>query len=71
VLDGGLLDERQDDGVTLSEWADRLDGELDPSRLTVSIEVAADDRRSIELRGRGDIASRYVDAARRWQERSA
>lgn len=71
VLDGGLLDERQDDGVTLSEWADRLDGELDPSRLTVSIEVGADDRRSIELRGRGDIASRYVDAARRWQERSA
>jgi tRNA A37 threonylcarbamoyladenosine biosynthesis protein TsaE len=28
ALAGGLLDERQVDGVTLSEWADRLDGDL-------------------------------------------
>ena len=33
ALAGGLLDERQDDGVTLSEWADRLDAALDADRL--------------------------------------
>jgi tRNA threonylcarbamoyladenosine biosynthesis protein TsaE len=71
VLAGGLLDERQDEGVTLSEWADRLDHALDPSRLTVSIDVEAGDRRRIELRGHGDIAHRYAEAARRWQERPA
>src|SRR5687767_11450647 len=32
ALEGGLLDERQDDGVTLSEWADRLDATLDRDR---------------------------------------
>jgi len=71
VLDGGLLDERQDEGVTLSEWADRLDSELDPSRLSVTIEPAGEDRREIELRGHGDVAARYIAAARRWQETGA
>jgi tRNA threonylcarbamoyladenosine biosynthesis protein TsaE len=71
VLDGGLLDERQDEGVTLSEWADRLDSELDPSRLSVTIEPAGEDRREVELRGHGDIAARYIAAARRWQETGA
>ena len=32
VLAGGLLDERQDAGVTLSEWADRLDERLEAAR---------------------------------------
>ena len=41
ALAGGLLDERQDDGVTLSEWADRLDDDLDPDRLTVAFEAGA------------------------------
>jgi tRNA threonylcarbamoyladenosine biosynthesis protein TsaE len=66
ALAGGLLDERQDEGVTLSEWADRLDDRLDAARLTVAIDMLDDDRRRIELRGRGDIASRYVAAARHW-----
>lgn len=66
VLAGGLLDERQDEGVTLSEWADRLDDALDPSRLTVIIEVADGDQRSVELRGHGDVARRYIEAAHRW-----
>jgi tRNA threonylcarbamoyladenosine biosynthesis protein TsaE len=71
VLAGGLLDERQDVGVTLSEWADRLDEELDPSRLDVTIEPAGEDRRDIGLRGHGDVAARYIAAARRWQEAGA
>ena len=44
ALAGGLLDERQDDGVTLSEWADRLDATLDPDRLTVRIEPEGEER---------------------------
>jgi tRNA threonylcarbamoyladenosine biosynthesis protein TsaE len=70
VLAGGLLDERQDEGVTLSEWADRLDDALDPSRLTVFIQPGAGDDRAIELRGHGDVAVRYCGAARAWRERS-
>lgn len=71
VLTGGLLDERQDDGVTLSEWADRLDEGLDPSRLTVTIEPTGTDSREIEISGRGEAARRYVSAARAWHEAAA
>jgi tRNA threonylcarbamoyladenosine biosynthesis protein TsaE len=67
ALAGGLLDERQDDGVTLSEWADRLDDALDPGRLTVAIEATGEEARDIELRGHDDIAQRYIAAARAWQ----
>lgn len=67
VLAGGLLDERQDDGVTVSEWADRLDEGLDPMRLTVSIEPVGDEVRDIEIRGHGEVAERYLAAARAWQ----
>ena len=66
VLAGGLLDERQDDGVTLSEWADRLDDSLDSARLTVDIEPRGEDVRAITLSGGGEIAARYLAAARRW-----
>jgi tRNA threonylcarbamoyladenosine biosynthesis protein TsaE len=67
VMAGGLLDERQDEGVTLSEWADRLDDRLDPDRLTVTIEPSGDDERTIELRGDPHVGVRYVAAARAWQ----
>jgi len=67
ILAGGLLDERQDDGVTLSEWADRLDDALDPARVTVAIEPSGEDQRDIELSGDGEAADRYLEAARRWQ----
>jgi tRNA threonylcarbamoyladenosine biosynthesis protein TsaE len=63
ALEGGLLDERQDDGVTLSEWADRLDAALDGDRVTVRIEPLGDTDRRIEVSGAGDAAQRYVAAA--------
>ena len=66
ALAGGLLDERQDDGVTLSEWADRLDGGLDPDRLMVTIDPIGDERRTIELSGSGEVADRYLPVARAW-----
>ena len=71
VLAGGLLDERQDDGVTLSEWADRLDEGLDPARLTVAIEPTGAETRDIHISGHGEVARRYVAAARAWQEAAA
>jgi len=67
VLSGGLLDERQDDGVTLTEWADRLDQALDSRRLTVDIEPRSEDGRAIVISGLDAMADRYIDAARRWQ----
>ena len=70
VLAGGLLDERQDEGVTLSEWADRLDEDLDAGRLTVAIEPTGSQTRAIEISGHGEIAQRYTEAARAWQETS-
>jgi tRNA threonylcarbamoyladenosine biosynthesis protein TsaE len=71
VLAGGLLDERQDDGVTVAEWADRLDEDLDAARLTVAIEPVGRTDRQIEISGHGPVAERYVAAARRWQESAA
>ena len=38
----GLLDERQVDGVTVVEWADRLDGWLPAERLEIHLETAPD-----------------------------
>jgi tRNA threonylcarbamoyladenosine biosynthesis protein TsaE len=71
VLAGGLLDERQDAGVTLSEWADRLDEGLDPARLTVAIEPAGAETREIEISGHGEVAERYLEAARAWRATAA
>ena len=34
AMAGGLVDERQLDGVTVSEWGDRLPSEIDPRRIT-------------------------------------
>ena len=37
----GLLDERQADGVTVIEWADRLDGWLPEERLVIRLDTPA------------------------------
>jgi len=66
VLAGGLLDERQEDGVTLTEWADRLPAAIDPDRLTVRFEVRAEERRLISLEAGTPDLARYVEAAGAW-----
>ena len=38
----GLLDERQAEGVTVIEWADRLDGWLPAERLEIHLETPTD-----------------------------
>lgn len=68
AMGGGLVDERQIEGVTLSEWAERLPEELDPGRLTVRIDVIEGDERNIEVTPGSPDHQRYLDAARRWSE---
>jgi len=66
AMAGGLVDDRQLAGVTLSEWAERLPAEIDPERITVAIAVIGDDARRITLTPSRDDQQSYVDAARAW-----
>ena len=63
ALEGGLLDERQRDGVTLVEWPERLGEALPSARLDVRIEGTGDEPRSITLVAGSDAYRRYLDAA--------
>src|SRR3954467_1753348 len=66
ILGGGLVDERQEDGVTLIEWGERMPEALDPDRLTISFTVGEDDYRTITVRAADNRQERYVAAARAW-----
>lgn len=66
ALGGGMVDERGLDGVTLTEWAERLPAELDPGRLTIAFDVLGEDERRISLRAANDEQQRYLDAAAAW-----
>ena len=66
AIAGGLIDERQLGGVTLSEWAERLPVEIDPRRVTVSIEVLGDDERRITITPAAEDQFRYSAAAQAW-----
>lgn len=66
ALAGGLMDERQEDGVTLTEWAERLPAELDPRRLTLRFVVLDGDHRRVQVLPGSADHDRYVDAAREW-----
>jgi len=76
AFDGGLLDERQDAGVTLTEWAERLDAPVVLDRLEVRIVLDedagtradddADGDRVLRLTGSPRYA-RYLVRARAWQ----
>jgi tRNA threonylcarbamoyladenosine biosynthesis protein TsaE len=67
ILAGGLVDERTDQGVTIAEWADRLDAGLDPARLLVRFELSADPERQIELIDSPDGRYRgYLGVAAAW-----
>ena len=65
ALAAGLLDERQAAGVTVVEWADRLDGWLPDDRLEIAIALDPPDARSRTLRWRahGQAAMDLADAA--------
>jgi tRNA threonylcarbamoyladenosine biosynthesis protein TsaE len=63
ALEDGLLDEREGEGVTLIEWAERLDGRLDPGRLEVRIAIVGDEVREIEVVAADAGQTRYLEAA--------
>jgi tRNA threonylcarbamoyladenosine biosynthesis protein TsaE len=67
AMAGGLVDERQLDGVTLTEWAERLPAGIDPERITVAIEVLGDDEREITVAPAREGQRRYADTAQAWQ----
>jgi tRNA threonylcarbamoyladenosine biosynthesis protein TsaE len=69
ALGGGMVDERGLDGVTLTEWAERLPAELDPGRLTIAFDVLGENERRISLRAANDEQQRYLDAAAVWAAR--
>ncbi len=63
ALAGGLIDERQSEGVTLVEWPERLGDALPVDRLDVRIEGTGDEPRTITLIALGDRYRRYLEAA--------
>lgn len=68
ALAAGLLDERQSEGVTLIEWAERLADAVDAERLEVRVEpIAGTDERRIELRSSASRYVPYLEAAADWQ----
>jgi tRNA threonylcarbamoyladenosine biosynthesis protein TsaE len=64
VLAGGLLDERQAEGVTLVEWPERMGAALPAERLDVRIDGSGEERRRIRLEAHGPAAEAYVRALR-------
>lgn len=63
ALAGGLIDDRQADGVTLVEWPERLGEALPAERLDVRIEGSGEEPRVITLVAGSDAYRRYLDAA--------
>jgi tRNA threonylcarbamoyladenosine biosynthesis protein TsaE len=63
ALAGGLLDERQREGVTLVEWAERLGEAVPDGRLEVHIEGTGDEPRTIRLQAGDAGHRRYLAAA--------
>jgi tRNA threonylcarbamoyladenosine biosynthesis protein TsaE len=61
VLAGGLLDERQADGVTIVEWPERMAAVLPSARLDITIEGSADEPRTITLRAGEPGLARYLE----------
>ncbi len=57
----GLIDERQADGVTVIEWADRLRDALPAERLDVAIDGAGDEPRVLRVRATTEGLRRYLE----------
>ena len=64
ALAGGVVDERQADGVTVVEWPDRLRDVLPVSRLDVVIDGTGDEPRTIAIVARSPRYTRLLEAVR-------
>ena len=64
ALAGGVVDDRQEDGLTVVEWPDRLGSILPTARLDVEIDGTGDEPRAVDVVARDPRYRRYVEAAR-------
>lgn len=64
ALAGGVVDDRQADGLTVVEWPERMGDVLPAERLDVRIDGTGDDPRTIVVAATAERYRRYVDAAR-------
>jgi len=64
ALAGGVVDDRQEDGLTVVEWPDRLGQVLPAARLDVEIDGTGDEPRAIEVVARDPRYRPYVEAVR-------
>jgi tRNA threonylcarbamoyladenosine biosynthesis protein TsaE len=64
ALGGGLIDERQADGVTIVEWPERMADILPAARLDITIDGTGDEPRSITVRAGDPSLARYLEAVR-------
>jgi tRNA threonylcarbamoyladenosine biosynthesis protein TsaE len=62
ALAGGVVDDRQADGVTLVEWPDRMGDVLPAARLDVRIEGSGEEPRSISVIATDVTYGRYAAA---------
>lgn len=62
ALAGGVVDDRQQAGVVLVEWAERLGEALPSGRLDVLIDGTGDEERRITLRAGDPGYGRYLEA---------
>jgi tRNA threonylcarbamoyladenosine biosynthesis protein TsaE len=64
ALAGGVIDDRQIDGVTVVEWPDRMGDVLPAGRLDVVIDGTGDEPREIEVVTSDPRLGRLVEAVR-------
>ena len=64
ALAGGVVDDRQSDGLTVVEWPERMGVVLPAGRLDVRIGGSADEPREIELATADAEYGRYLEAVR-------
>ncbi len=64
ALAGGVIDDRQADGLTVVEWPERMGGVLPAARLDVRIGGHGEDARDIDIVAGDATYQRYVEAAR-------
>jgi tRNA threonylcarbamoyladenosine biosynthesis protein TsaE len=63
ALAGGVIDDRQSDGLTVVEWPDRMGHLLPAGRLDIRIDGSGDETRAITIVATVDAYRRYVEAA--------
>ena len=64
ALAGGVVDDRQTDGLTVVEWPERMGDVLPAARVDVRIDGSGDEPRVIEVVAGDPSLERYVEAIR-------